>query len=203
MRPQGHPKAPPRLHQGSTKATPGRSWKAECSMLKGRTKPPKATAKPVLRPALGAASLRFPLSQSGGRERATRHAISIPLTVRLGIPTEGAAERADGRDNQHADERGIPAVSLHELAQTHARQGRAGVTEDAGQADGGGGGAFGGEIGGGDADEALRAIDEEARAAEEQGVQPNRLACHLPKEQYRDAGQGHVEDAGAEAAPAE
>ena len=96
--------------------------------------------------------------------------------MRLGIPAERAGQRADGGDDEQADKGGIPAVGLNELAQTYAGKGRAGVTEEAGQADGGGGGALGGEVGRGNADEALRAVNEEARAAEQQGVEPDRLA---------------------------
>ena len=40
-------------------------------------------------------------------------------------------------------------------------------------------------------------------SAEEQRVEPGRLARHLPEQQHRDAGHRHVEHARAEAAPAE
>jgi hypothetical protein len=36
-----------------------------------------------------------------------RYANSVPVTVRLGLPTEGAGEGAYGRDNEHADKPGI------------------------------------------------------------------------------------------------
>ena len=83
--------------------------------------------------------------------------------MRLGLPAQGAGERADGRNDEHAHEPGVPAVGLDKLAHAPAGKGGAGVTEDARQPDGGGRGALGGEIGRGDADQALRAVDEEAR----------------------------------------
>src|ERR1035438_5367994 len=159
-----------------------------------------STAKPILEPSKACVTM---MNMQTDLFIIISSIASIPVTVRLGIPTEGAGQRADGRDDQQSNKRGIPAVGLHELAQTHAGKGCAGVTEEASQADGAGGGAFGGEIGRRDADEALRAIDEEARAAKEQGVEPKRFARDLPKEQNRNAGHGHIEHAGAEAAPAE
>ena len=83
--------------------------------------------------------------------------------MRLGLPAQGEDERADGRDDEHAYEHGVPAVGLDQLSHAPAGKGGAGVTEDARQPDGGGRGAFRGEIGGGDADQALRAINEETR----------------------------------------
>lgn len=106
---------------------------------------------------------------------------SVPVAMRFGLPAQGAGQRADGRNDEHAFEQGVPPVGLDKLAHAPAGKGGAGVTEDARQPDGGGRGALCSEVGGGDADQALRPIDEEARGAKQQRVERGRSSRHLPE----------------------
>src|SRR4051812_444772 len=84
------------------------------------------------------------------------------VTVCLGGPRGDEEEAGDGGGDDHGDEDGVPAVAVGDVADPPTGEDARGVSEDSGEADGGGGGAFSREVGGGDTDEALRAVDQEA-----------------------------------------
>src|SRR5438105_13158166 len=84
---------------------------------------------------------------------------------------------------------------LHQSAEAPAGKDFAEITEQTGETHGGGGGALGGEVGDGNADEALRAVYEKPAGAEQQQVQQLRVSGDFPEEQDGDAGQHHESDA--------
>src|SRR6184192_3106243 len=92
----------------------------------------------------------------------------VAVTMRLRRPRENEHERAQCSHREEGAEGDVPAGALHEEPEAPARDDRAQVTEETGEPGGGRRGALGREVGGGDADQRLRPIDEKSRQPEQQ-----------------------------------
>ena len=96
------------------------------------------------------------------------------VAVALGVPDRGDRQHADDGEGEDHDVGAAPAVVVGHVAESHARDQRAGVTEDTQDAVGAGRRLLGGLVGRRDAQQCLRAVDEEGDQREGNGQYPCR-----------------------------
>ena len=126
------------------------------------------------------------------------------VAVALGVPDRGDRQHADDGEGEDHDVGAAPAVVVGHVAESHARDQRAGVTEDTQDAVGAGRRLLGGLVGRRDAQQCLRAVDEEGDQREGNGQYPCRgRVGDEPEDRRGDDGAEHTEHAGAVGAAAE
>ena len=124
------------------------------------------------------------------------------VAVALGVPDRGDRQHADDGEGEDHDVGAAPAVVVGHVAESHARDQRAGVTEDTQDAVGAGRRLLGGLVGRRDAQQCLRAVDEEGDQREGNGQYPCRGRVDT-EDRRGDDGAEHTEHAGAVGAAAE
>ena len=126
------------------------------------------------------------------------------ITVGLGIPDRGDGQHSDCREDKDHHIGHAPAVTIGHETESQTGDERTGIAEDTQNAVCACRGLFGRLVGGGDAQQGLRAIDKEGDHREGDGQQPGRSRIgNIPESNRREDGAQHAEDAGTMCAAAE